>query len=35
MKSDLSKVVPASLLKSLSIMSKFLKIFQEFNKDSF
>lgn len=35
MESDLSKNVPAALLKSLSVMSKFLEIFQELKKSSF
>ena len=32
---DLKKVVSAALLKSLFVMDDFLKIFQEFNKNSF
>ena len=35
MESDLSKIVPATLLKVLSVMSNFSKFFQEFNKNSF
>ena len=35
MESDLSKIVPATLLKVLSVMSNFLKVFQEFTKNSF
>ena len=35
MKSALSKVVPAMLLKSLSLMVNFLEVFQGFTKNSF
>ena len=35
MKRDLSTIVPATLLKSLSVMGNFLVVFQEFNKNSF
>ena len=34
-KRDLSTIVPATLLKSLSVMGNFLVVFQEFNKNSF
>ena len=35
MESDLSKVLPATLLKSLSVMGNFLDVFREFTKNSF
>ena len=35
MESDLSKVLPATLLKSLSVMGNFLDVFPEFTKNSF
>ena len=35
MESDLSKIVPATLLKSLSVMDNLLEVLQEFNKSSF
>ena len=35
MESDLNKVVPATLLKSLSVMGNYLEVFQEFDKNCF
>ena len=35
MESDLSKIVPATLLKSLSAMDNLLDVLQEFNKSGF
>ena len=35
MESDLSKVVPSTLLKSLSVIGNFLEVFKEYNKNSF
>ena len=32
MERDLSKVTPATLVKSLSVIGKFLELFQEFSK---
>ena len=35
MESDLSKIVPATLLKLLSVMDNLLEVLQEFNKSGF
>ena len=35
MESDLSTIVPATLMKSFSVMGNFLETFQVFNKNSF